>query len=178
MRPPLPSRQLAAADVPAVAALPDEPLAGAVPGTAPQDHSARGCHVAPAIPGMSTPPLLLSPSVAPTPCRSTSCYGCITLDRGGGCRPSSFCPIRCPGGAGVSSGPSPALGLCCCQSPSLSQEGLVGSVPIRYSLQGDRAPSGCARSARSRLGPSVGWWRAPTLAGMEGQPGPPPPEGD
>lgn len=35
--PPLSSRQPSAADVAAVTVLPDEPLAGAVPGVAPQD---------------------------------------------------------------------------------------------------------------------------------------------
>lgn len=93
---------------------------------------------------MSTPPLL-SPSIAPTPRKSTRCR--ITLDGGKslpwgwGLQTLCLPPIRWPGGAGVSSGPSPALALHLCQSPALYQKGLAGSVPIRYSPQGDRAPS-------------------------------------
>jgi len=180
IRPPLPSRQPAATDVPAVAALPDEPLAGAAPGTALQDLCAGGCRVVPTAPGMRTPARSSAPPLRPphltaqAAVRSSPWMGLNLCYGSGGCRPSSFCPNRCSGGAGVSSGRSPALGLCRCQSPALSQEGLEGTVPMRYGPQGDTTSSSCASSISSHHRPLPGQWRAPVSAGTEGQPGSPP----
>lgn len=129
----------------------------------------RGLRVVPSVPSVP-----LSPSAVPAPCDSTNRCGGITgvgwgrvpaVGLGvGPCRGAAAAvplphPTGCPGGAGISSGASPALRLCRCQSPALAHQiGLHPAVPGAASDPPEAAES-------SHLGRDRGTARPPPAGG-------------